>query len=107
MSVAEEKEVRLFVTKWGSVPFETWLESLKDQRAVEKIEVKIARIRAGNLGDCKPVGKGVFELRIDHGPGYRIYFGQKGSQIILLAGGSKKRQNKDIKAAQNYWREER
>lgn len=105
MSIAEDKEVRLFVNKDGSIPFQKWMKSLKDQKAIEKIEVKIARVRAGNLGDCKAVGKGVFELRMDYGLGYRIYFGQRGAQIILLTGGVKKTQSKDVKTAQNYWRE--
>lgn len=103
MYIVKTKEIRQFVTKEGVVPFVKWLESLKDQRAIEKIEVRIARLRAGNLGDCKSLGKGVYELRIDYGAGYRIYFGQTGAKIILLMGGTKNTQNHDIRTAQNYW----
>ena len=62
-------------------------------------------MRAGNLGDYKPVGEGVFELRIDHGPGFRVYFGRRGREVvILLGGGDKKSQARDIKRAQELWR---
>jgi len=62
------------------------------------------RVRLGNFGDCKPVGKGVSELRVDYGPGYRVYYGRSGASIvILLCGGSKKSQAKDIQLAQAYW----
>ncbi|HCU23444.1 MAG TPA: addiction module killer protein, partial [Deltaproteobacteria bacterium] len=65
---------------------------------------RIARIRKGNLGYCRDVGKGVTELKIDFGPGYRIYFGRRGNEIVvLLSGGDKKSQWKDIKAAHEYW----
>lgn len=106
MYATETKEIRLLVTKGGTLPFKTWLESLKNQKAVERIEVRMARMRTGNLGDCKSVGKGVYELRIDYGPGYRIYFGQAGAKIVLLTGGVKNTQHSDIKKAQNLWTRE-
>ena len=71
-----------------------------------KIFSAIARMKLGNFGDVKPVGEGVSERRIDHGPGYRIYFGKDGKKlVILLGGGTKSRQNKDIKSAQEAWSE--
>jgi putative addiction module killer protein len=80
--------------------FADWIDRLKDPTAKAKVLVRIARLADGNPGDVKPVGKGVSELRIPYGPGYRVYFGQQGNQlIILLAGGSKKTQTKDIVTA--------
>lgn len=87
----------------GSSPFGEWFADL-DAQAAAKITKAIARIEAGNLGDVKPVGEGVSERRITFGPGYRIYFGQDGQQlVILLVGGTKKRQQKDIADAKAYW----
>lgn len=80
--------------------FSKWLESLRDAHARSRIQARILRLRQGNPGDVKPVGKGVSEMRIDYGPGYRIYFMQQGMQlVILLAGGDKSTQSKDIKIA--------
>ncbi len=77
--------------------FSDWLHGLKDRRARAYILVRIDRAEAGNYGDYKPVGEGVFEMRIDQGPGYRVYFVERGKEIvILLAGGTKKTQKKDI-----------
>ncbi len=80
--------------------FAKWIDSLKDVRARARILVKIERLGSGNPGDVKPVGEGVSELRIDYGPGYRVYYIQRGrSVVILLAGGDKHTQDKDIKTA--------
>lgn len=79
-----------------------WLDGLRDLQARARVQVRVERLAAGNPGDVKPVGKGVSELRINYGPGYRIYFVQKGDElIILLAGGDKSMQAKDIKIALN------
>lgn len=81
--------------------FEAWIEGLNDQRAVTRIAVRIARLRAGLFGDVKPVGGGVSELRIDYGPGYRLYIAQRGRVlVILLSGGDKSSQRRDIAKAQ-------
>ena len=81
--------------------FARWLDDLRDLRARARVQVRIERLTAGNPGDVRPVGEGVSELRIDYGPGYRMYFKRfKGELIILLAGGDKSSQAKDIKAAQ-------
>ena len=70
------------------------------------IDARLARVRRGNFGDAKSVGDGVHELRIDFGPGYRVYFGREGSRIvILLCGGAKKSQQRDIATAKRYWKE--
>ncbi|MDX9851663.1 MAG: type II toxin-antitoxin system RelE/ParE family toxin [Anaerolineaceae bacterium] len=80
--------------------FGKWIDGLQDIRARARILVRIERLAAGNPGDVKPVGEGVSELRIDFGPGYRVYFKRIGQKvIILLAGGDKKSQSKDIKTA--------
>ena len=80
--------------------FANWIDGLQDIRARARILVRIERLRTGNPGDVKPVGEGISELRIDYGPGYRVYFKKIGQKvIILLAGGDKKTQPKDIKTA--------
>ena len=80
--------------------FTKWLEKLKDQTAQALITARLRRISAGLFGDCKPIGDGVSELRIDYGPGYRVYFILRGQEIIiLLCGGIKTSQARDIEAA--------
>lgn len=80
--------------------FAKWIDSLQDIRARARIQARIERLATGNPGDVKPVGEGVSEMRIDYGPGYRVYYIQhERSVIILLAGGDKSSQAKDIKAA--------
>lgn len=92
------------MTKEGKSPFSDWLEYRGDIRARAAIRARLNRIRLGNFGDCKPVGEGVFAFRVNFGPGYRVYFGQVGTEIvILLCGGDKSIQEKDIRKAQEYW----
>ncbi|MYG53631.1 MAG: type II toxin-antitoxin system RelE/ParE family toxin [Rhodospirillaceae bacterium] len=77
-----------------------WLDSLRDERARARVLVRVERLAAGNPGDVRPVGEGVSELRIDYGPGYRVYFKMESRTIvILLAGGHKRTQNRDIETA--------
>ncbi len=96
-------ELLEYLTEEGRNPFREWLEGLRDRQARAKIRVRLNRIRLGNFGDCKNVGRGVSELRIPYGPGYRVYFGRKSTTVvILLHGGHKKRQSKDIALAQEY-----
>lgn len=97
-------ELLEYLTEKGQNPFREWLEGLRDQQTRARIRVRLNRIRLGNFGDCKSVGGGVSELRIPHGPGYRVYFGRKGDTVvILLYGGDKSTQSKDIAIAQTYW----
>lgn len=93
-----------YLTEDGENPFHKWLISLKNRSARARIRVRLNRVRLGNFGDCKPVGKGVSELRVDYGPGYRVYFGKSDRKIVIvLLGGQKKSQSKDIQLAQAYW----
>ena len=103
---ATPKEVLAFRALDGRVPFDQWLNELDDKRAVARILARVVRLRQGNLGDCKSVGEGVFELRVDYGPGYWVYFGQKGrTVVVLLCGGDKRTLGRDIRLAKQYWRE--
>lgn len=80
--------------------FDKWFASLRDQYAVRRIQARIDRVEGGHFGDCEPIGEGVSEMRIHYGPGYRVYFAQRGVKlVILLAGGDKSTQTKDIRAA--------
>jgi putative addiction module killer protein len=97
-------ELRYYQTSVGEQPFVEWLGSLNDRQARTRIEARLARVAAGNLGDIEAVGEGVMELRIDWGPGYRVYFSRLGQVIILLlCGGDKRTQQKDIKRAKAYF----
>jgi putative addiction module killer protein len=99
-------ELREYEMEDGRVPFREWLEGLRDREARARIRARLGRIRLGNLGDAKSVGQGVSELRIHHGPGYRIYFGRDGEALVLLLlGGDKSTQDADIRRAQSYWRD--
>lgn len=83
-----------------TLEFSAWLESLRDAHARTRVQARILRLRQGNPGDVKPVGEGVSEMRIDYGPGYRVYFVKRGALlVILLAGGAKPTQDKDIRTA--------
>jgi putative addiction module killer protein len=85
--------------------FVRWYETLRDRVAIARIAMRLDRVESGNLGDWKSVGEGVRELRIDHGPGYRIYFGvQEQTIVILLCGRTKRSQSDDIAAAHAMWK---
>jgi putative addiction module killer protein len=102
----QPRDIRRYITPDGRNPFAEWLSSLRDLNAVVKIEQRLDRVRLGNLGNSKSVGEGVCELKIDFGPGYRVYFGQFGSTIVLvLCGGDKSSQEQDIRKAKEYWKE--
>ena len=102
------KTVTAYVRVDGHEPYTDWLESLRDQKTKERIKVRVRRLETGLYGDCEPVGEGVLELRIFFGPGFRVYFGEdEGNIVILLCGGDKGSQKKDIKTANDYWKEYR
>jgi putative addiction module killer protein len=97
-------ELRFYQNSAGTQPFVEWLRALNDRQARTRVEARLARVTVGNFGDVEPVGEGVMELRIDWGPGYRVYFARVGQVIVLLlCGGDKRTQQKDIKRAKAYF----
>lgn len=97
-------EVRRYQRADCAVPLTDWLADLRDARARAKLEIRFRRVSLGILGDIKPVGEGVLELREDIGPGYRVYIGRHGAAlVILLCGGDKRSQDADIQRAKEYW----
>lgn len=101
-----ETTVLHYQTAQGRRPFQEWVESVKDNAVKAAVAARINRVRAGTLGDWKSVGTGVFELRVNLGPGYRVYFGRDGNTVvILLTGGEKRSQDSDIKRAKEYWKD--
>jgi putative addiction module killer protein len=100
-------EIRYYLAAGGHAPFAEWFAELESV-ARAKVTRAIARLEQGNFSNVKTVGEGVLEYRIDFGPGYRVYFGRDGGVlVILLTGGTKKRQQRDIDAAHIYWRDYR
>jgi putative addiction module killer protein len=98
-------DIREYLKEDGRSPFGIWFDGL-DAPAAAKITTVVARMEHGNLSHTKPVGKGVYENKIEFGPGYRIYFANDGKKIIiLLGGGTKKGQSRDIRRAQEYWKD--
>ena len=101
---AKPQHILHYHTTDGGCPFVEWFDSLRDRRAQLRIDARLARVELGNFGDAKGVGDGVLELRIDYGPGYRVYLGRDGYQVVvLLLGGDKRKQSKDITQAKDYW----
>lgn len=97
-------EIRLLILPSGKCPFQEWMEGLRDLKAKAIIRTRIDRIALGNFGNCRDLKGGLWELKIDFGPGYRVYFGKSGNQIVLLlTGGDKSSQERDIIIARDYW----
>ena len=108
MAEAQPRDIQLYISPAGKIPFSRWFDSLRDEKAKTTINKRLNRVRLGNLGDYRSVGEGVCELKIDYGPGYRVYFGQVGTTIILLlCGGDKSSQEQDISLAIEYWNDYR
>ena len=96
-------ELRIYTTAQGVTPFPQWLDALKDRQARAQIRARLERVRSGNFGDCKPLRDGVQELRIDFGPGYRVYLSRQGPVLVLLLCGSGKGdQDRTIRQAIEY-----
>lgn len=106
VQATEPKTVIIYQDDKGKELFTEWLDGLRDQRGRRFILRRIGKLEQGLYGDCRPVGEGVSELRIFFGPGYRVYFGEEaGHMVILLCGGDKDSQDRDIQAAKAYWKE--
>lgn len=103
--IIEKFELEIYQDIRGRTPFIEWIESLKDHVALSKINARLLRLRLGNMSDFKSLGEGLFELRIDTGPGYRVYFSHEDPKKLLLLGGVKKTQQKDIMKAKDYLEE--
>lgn len=92
----------------GEAPFICWLEGLRDRAAQARIAVRLDRVRLGNFGPVKALGDGVSELKIDYGPGYRVYFAMRGQTVVLLLiGGDKATQARDIRTAKSFWQQDK
>ncbi len=101
---SQPHELRIYETGEGEAPFVTWLDNLRDRKARANIRKRLDRVMLGNFGDFKSVGQGILELRIDYGPGYRVYFALTGTLVVLLlCGGDKSTQKQDIQKAQEFW----
>lgn len=101
---SQPKTLITYQTEDGKQPFREWLLSLRDKVIVARIRTRLARVEQGNFGDTKPVGSGVSELRLPFGSGFRVYYGQdRDTIVVLLIGGDKSSQVKDIQLAQSYW----
>ena len=101
-----EIEIEIYETFTGKRPFETWIEGIREIHSRAKILTRLNRLKLGNFGDCKTIEDGVCELRIHYGPGIRIYYGKVGNRVILLlCGGDKGSQTRDIAKAKDYLRE--
>lgn len=100
-----QRTVIYYETTEGKEPYKEWFEELCDERARAKIRVRIRRASLGNFGHCRILGDGVSELKVDYGPGYRVYFGVAGNKlIVLLCGGDKRTQTEDIEQAKFLWK---
>lgn len=98
------KKLQIYDTLEGKKPYLDWLKSLRDVTTVARIRARIDRIEEGNLGNYRPLGTGLFEFKFDFGAGYRVYFAVDGDEIILLLiGGDKSSQRRDIEKARGYW----
>lgn len=98
----------IYKTLQGIEPYSEYVDSLKDRQGAAKIRLRVTRAEMGNLGDHRSVGQGVIELKIDFGPGYRVYVGLQGDKtIVLLCAGDKSSQQKDIAKSQSYWEDYR
>ena len=99
-------QLKHYCSRDGEDLFAKWLNALRDRHAQARVAARLVRLENGNFGDCKFVGSGVWELRVDYGPGYRVYYAQANKEVILLCeGGDKRTQQMDIDTAQSRWSE--
>lgn len=106
MRNAHPRTINFYQIPNGHEPFTRWFLSIRDPSIRRRIQARLTSVRTGNLGDHRSVGGGVRELRLDFGPGYRIYYGEvDNATVLLLCGGDKSSQRRDIERAKNYWKE--
>jgi putative addiction module killer protein len=106
MRNTQPRDLQFYRTPNGREPFNEWYRSIRDPNTKYRIQIRLERLKDGNRGDCRSVGEGVFELRLHYGSGYRIYFGEVHHMVILvLCGGDKSSQQRDIERAKTYWSE--
>ena len=104
--VVTHKRIIIFARQNGKDPFTEWVYGLRDVMGRKRILHRPHRLEHGNYGDCEPVGEGIYELRMFFGSGYRVYFGEQGSNlVVILCAGDKSSQSRDIEQAKTYWRE--
>lgn len=102
----QPKTLTVYQDNLGNEPYTKWIDGLRDKQAQRRIRTRIRRLIVGAYGDCEPVGEGVLELRMFFGAGYRVYFGEdEGGIVVLLCGGDKNSQSKDITSAKAYWKD--
>ncbi len=102
----QTKQIIIYADKNSHEPYRNWIDNLKDKKNQQRIRARIRRLAEGLYGDCDSVGEGVLELRMFFGSGYRVYFGEDvGNIVVLLCGGDKDSQNRDIKSAKEYWKD--
>ena len=105
---AKPREILIYCTANGKEPLFEFMGELQDDKGKAAILVRLNRLESGNFGDSEPVGEGLIELRIHHGPGYRVYVGEDGNTlVVVLCAGRKNTQSKDIKSAKRYWKDYR
>ena len=106
IQVIQAKQIIIYVDENGHEPYRSWIDNLKDKKSQQRIRARIRRLGEGLYGDCDSVGEGVSELRMFFGPGYRVYFGEDADNIVvLLCGGDKDSQSRDIKNTKEYWKD--
>jgi len=102
----QTKQIIIYADENGREPFRNWIDDLKDKKNQQRIRARIRRLGEGLYGDCDSVGEGASELRMFFGPGYRVYYGEDADNIVvLLCGGDKDSQSRDIKNAKEYWKD--
>ncbi len=103
---SNSKQIILYADENSNEPFQAWIDQLRDKQGRRRIINRLLRVQQGNYGDVEPIGDGLSELRLFFSPGYRVYFGEDaGSIVVILCGGDKNSQNRDIEKAKTYWKE--
>ena len=105
-AITSKKVVKIYQDQFGREPYTEWIRAFKDPIIRARIRKRISKVEEGNLGVLEPVGEGVLELKLHFGPGYRVYFGEFGTKlVVILCGGDKSSQKEDIRKAKNLWKE--